>query len=292
MPDEVRDMQLTVRDLTVAYTNGHVALHDAGFELRSGTICGLVGVNGSGKSTLFKSIMGFVKPVTGSVLIAGRPVKEALRNNWVAYVPQSEDVDWAFPVSVWDVVLMGRYGHMNFLRMPRANDRRIALESLERVGMAEFRQRQIGELSGGQKKRVFLARALAQEGRIMLLDEPFTGVDVSTETAIIDLLRQLRADGHIILVSTHDLGAVPGFCDQVVIINRTVLAAGPTQETFTAENLGLAFGGALRSLRVDHTDTPGSKIHELRVITDDEGALVLREDGRLSRATREDSRDA
>lgn len=126
----------------------------------------------------------------------------------------------------------------------------------------------------------------------MLLDEPFTGVDVSTETAIIDLLRQLRADGHIILVSTHDLGAVPGFCDQVVIINRTVLAAGPTQETFTAENLGLAFGGALRSLRVDHTDTPGSKIHELRVITDDEGALVLREDGRLSRATREDSRDA
>ncbi|MCA9782372.1 MAG: ATP-binding cassette domain-containing protein [Candidatus Cloacimonetes bacterium] len=292
MPDEVRDMQLTVRDLTVAYTNGHVALHDAGFELRSGTICGLVGVNGSGKSTLFKSIMGFVKPVTGSVLIAGRPVKEALRNNWVAYVPQSEEVDWNFPVLVEDVVMMGRYGHMNFLRMPRAHDRRIALESLERVGMAEFRQRQIGELSGGQKKRVFLARALAQEGRIMLLDEPFTGVDVSTETAIIDLLRQLRADGHIILVSTHDLGAVPGFCDQVVIINRTVLAAGPTQETFTAENLGLAFGGALRSLRVDHTDTPGSKIHELRVITDDEGALVLREDGRLSRATREDSRDA
>jgi manganese/iron transport system ATP-binding protein len=280
MLDTAQTVDLTVQDVTVAYNNGHVALHDAGFTLNPGTICGLVGVNGSGKSTLFKAIMGFVRPVKGTVRIAGRPVKEAHRRNWVAYVPQAEDVDWAFPVSVWDTVLMGRYGHMNFLRIPRAEDKKLALESLERVNMAEFRHRQIGELSGGQKKRVFLARALAQQGRIMLLDEPFTGVDVKTEAAIVDLLKQLRAEGHIVLVSTHDLGAVPGFCDQVVIINRTVLAAGPTQTTFTEANLTRAFGGALRSLRVDHTDTPGAAANELRVLTDDECALVLGEDGR------------
>jgi manganese/iron transport system ATP-binding protein len=280
MLDTAQTIDLTVQDVTVAYNNGHVALHDAGFALNPGTICGLVGVNGSGKSTLFKAIMGFVRPVKGTVRIAGRPVKEAHRRNWVAYVPQAEDVDWAFPVSVWDTVLMGRYGHMNFLRIPRAEDKKLALESLTRVNMAEFRHRQIGELSGGQKKRVFLARALAQQGRIMLLDEPFTGVDVKTEAAIVDLLKQLRAEGHIVLVSTHDLGAVPGFCDQVVIINRTVLAAGPTQSTFTEANLTRAFGGALRSLRVDHTDTPGAAANELRVLTDDECALVLGEDGR------------
>jgi manganese/iron transport system ATP-binding protein len=272
-------LDLTLHDVTVAYTNGHIALHDAGFELRPGTICGLVGINGSGKSTLFKAIMGFLRPVRGTIRIAGRPVHEAHKRQWVAYVPQSEDVDWAFPVSVWDVVLMGRYGAMNFLRIPRAEDKRIALESLERVNMAEFRDRQIGELSGGQKKRVFLARALAQRGRIMLLDEPFTGVDVGTEAAIIGLLRELRDSGHIVLVSTHDLGSVPEFCDEVVIINRTVLAAGPTATTFTEANLARAFGGALRRLRVDHTDVPGARANEIRVLTDDEHALVFRQDG-------------
>lgn len=272
-------LDLSLHDVTVAYTNGHVALHDAGFELKPGTICALVGINGSGKSTLFKAIMGFLRPVRGTIRIAGRPVHEAHKRQWVAYVPQSEDVDWAFPVSVWDVVLMGRYGAMNFLRIPRAEDKRIALECLERVKMAEFRDRQIGELSGGQKKRVFLARALAQRGRIILLDEPFTGVDVKTEAAIMDLLRELRDEGHIVLVSTHDLGSVPEFCDQVVIINRTVLAAGPTATTFTESNLARAFGGALRRLRVDHTDVPGAQANELRVLTDDEHALVFQPDG-------------
>ena len=272
-----------VSDITVAYNNGHVALHDASFTLRPGTICALVGINGSGKSTLFKTIMGFIRPVKGRVTIAGAPVRVAHKWNLVAYVPQSEDVDWSFPVSVWDVVLMGRYGSMNPLRIARKEDKRIAAESLERVGMGEFRDRQIGELSGGQKKRVFLARALAQQGRIVLLDEPFTGVDVKTEEAIISLLRELRAEGHIVLVSTHDLGAVPEFCDQVVIINRTVLATGPTETTFTEANLTQAFGGALRALRFDHTDEPGAARNEIRVLTDDEAALVFNRDGHATR---------
>lgn len=243
------EIDLVVRDVTVAYNNGHVALHDASFSLKPGTICALVGVNGSGKSTLFKAIMGFVRPSKGTVHIAGEPVKHAHQRSWVAYVPQSEDVDWAFPVSVWDVVLMGRYGYMNFLRRASKQDKDIALASLERVRMADYRDRQIGELSGGQKKRVFLARALAQQGRIVLLDEPFTGVDVKTEAAIIGLLRELRDEGHIVLVSTHDLGSVPEFCDQCVIINRTVLDAGPIATTFTEANLSRAFGGALRNAR-------------------------------------------
>lgn len=280
------DLNLKVSGVTVAYSNGHVALHDAGFELGPGTICALVGVNGSGKSTLFKAIMGFVRPVKGTVHIAGEPVRAAHKRNWVAYVPQAEDVDWAFPVSVWDVVMMGRYGYMNFLRIARREDKEIARQSLERVGMLDFKDRQIGELSGGQKKRVFLARALAQKGRIILLDEPFTGVDVKTEAAIIDLLRALRNEGHIILVSTHDLGSVPEFCDRCVIINRTVLAAGPTATTFNEANLTRAFGGALRNVRFDHTDKPDAKTHEYHVLTDDEGALVFDQDGKPARARR------
>lgn len=283
MVSPAHPIDLVVRDLTVSYNNGHVALRDASFQLNQSTICGLVGVNGSGKSTLFKAIMGFVNPAQGSVSISGNPVRAAHKRSWVAYVPQSEDVDWAFPVSVWDVVLMGRYGHMNPLRIARANDKRLAEDSLDRVGMLGYRDRQIGELSGGQKKRVFLARALAQQGRIMLLDEPFTGVDVTTEREIIRLLRELRRDGHIILVSTHNLGSVPEYCDQVVIINRTVIAAGPTATTFTESNLSRAFGGSLRHLRVDHTDVPGAKSNELVVLTDDEGALIVGPTGQVTR---------
>ncbi len=246
-------LRVEVSGVTVSYPNGHVALRDASFELNGGSICALVGVNGSGKSTLFKAIMGLVEPVAGFVRIAGQPVKRALKQNLVAYVPQAEEVDWSFPVSVWDVVLMGRYGYMNFLRIPAAEDKRIAEESLRRVGMLEFRDRQIGELSGGQRKRVFLARALAQRGRVILLDEPFTGVDVTTESAIIALLRELRTEGHIMLVSTHNLGSVPEFCDHVVLINRTVLAAGPTADVFTEDNLLRAFGGVLRHFRFDES---------------------------------------
>ena len=190
--------------------------------------------------------MGFVRPTRGTVSLCGMPVAEALRRNIVAYVPQSEDVDWNFPVLVQDVVMMGRYGYMSFLRIPARADRDKVDEALERVGMTAFRKRQIGELSGGQKKRVFLARSLAQEGRIILLDEPFTGVDVKTEAAIVELLRELRGAGHLMLVSTHNLGSVPEFCDQVVLLNRKVLAAGPTAKVFTQANLERAFGGVLR----------------------------------------------
>jgi manganese/iron transport system ATP-binding protein len=173
-------------------------------------------------------------------------------------------------------VMMGRYGHMNFLRVPSRVDHYKVDEALARVGMSEYRRRQIGELSGGQKKRVFLARALAQEGRIILLDEPFTGVDVKTETAIIALLRELRAAGHLMLISTHNLGSVPDFCDQVVLINRRILAAGPTAQVFTQANLERAFGGVLR-----HYSLGGAELHEdqdprrLTVLTDDERPLVL-----------------
>ncbi len=267
---------LSAQGVTVTYGNGKTALRDASFELGAGTICGLVGVNGSGKSTLFKSIMGFVTPSSGTVRIAGLSTREAQKRNIVSYVPQSEDVDWNFPVLVEDVVLMGRYGHMGFLRIASAGDRRKVDTALERVGMTAYRKRQIGELSGGQKKRVFLARALAQEGLVMLLDEPFTGVDVKTEAAIVDLMRELKAQGHLMLVSTHNLGSIPDFCDQVVLVLGTVLAAGPTATTFTQANLERAFGGVLRHFKLD-----GAALHDdddqrsVTVLTDDERPVVF-----------------
>jgi len=267
---------ISVESVTVRYSNGHTAIRDVSFTLQGGTTCALVGVNGSGKSTLFKSLMGQIKPKSGSIRLCGLPVPQALKRNLVAYVPQSEEVDWQFPVSVYDVVMQGRYGYLNFLRLPKAEDKRKVQEAMERVGIAHLAQRQIGELSGGQKKRVFLARALAQQSKIILLDEPFTGVDVKTEDAIVDLLGQLRGQGHLILVSTHNLGMVPDFCDQVVMINRTVLAAGRTEHTFNQHNLELAFGGVLRHFRLS-----GSDLHDdedsrvLTVLTDDERPAVF-----------------
>jgi manganese/iron transport system ATP-binding protein len=267
---------LSMRNVTVTYPNGHTALIDASFDLGPGTICGLVGVNGSGKSTLFKAIMGFVRPTAGEVRIGGLPVEKAVKQNAIAYVPQSEEVDWNFPVLVEDVVMMGRYGRMGFLRIPSARDEEKVKEALERVGMTAYRKRQIGELSGGQKKRVFLARALAQEGKVILLDEPFTGVDVKTEAAVVELLRELKSTGHLMLVSTHNLGSVPDFCDEVVLLNRRVLAAGPTAKTFTQANLERAFGGVLRHFRLE-----GRRLHEdddrrsVTVLTDDERPVVF-----------------
>lgn len=267
---------LVARDMTVTYRNGHTALHDANFEIPQGSITALVGVNGSGKSTLFKGVMGFVPLASGEVQILGMPARDALKRNLVAYVPQAEDVDWNFPVLVEDVVMMGRYGHMNWLRIAKKYDYDKVQESLERVNMQDFRKRQIGELSGGQKKRVFLARALAQEGRVILLDEPFTGVDVKTEEQITDLLRDLRTDGHVMLVSTHNLGSVPEFCDRCVLVNKTVLASGLTRDVFTQSNLEKAFGGVLR-----HFILGGNELHDdddtrqVTVLTDDERPFVL-----------------
>ncbi|WP_271253152.1 metal ABC transporter ATP-binding protein [Pseudanabaena sp. Chao 1811] len=238
-------ISIDIENVTVAY-HGKVALHSANLQLKAGTICGLVGMNGAGKSTLFKSVMGFVKPMSGRVLINGLPIRIVQKKSLVAYVPQTEEVDWNFPVSVHDVVMMGRYGYMNFLRMPKALDRQVVRESLERVEMWEMRDRQIGELSGGQKKRAFFARALAQQGRVLLLDEPFAGVDVKTEKMMINLLMELRDAGYTVLVSTHDLESINTFCDQVVLINRTILAYGQTSEVFTEENISRTFGGSFK----------------------------------------------
>ena len=271
---------LSVQNVSVTYRNGLTALSDANFELPPGSITALVGINGSGKSTLFKAIMGFVPVAAGRVEILGLPDAEALKQNLVAYVPQSEEVDWSFPVLVRDVVMMGRYGHMNWLRRASPVDHAMVAASLERVGMADLADRQIGELSGGQKKRVFLARALAQEGQVILLDEPFTGVDVGTEEQIVELLKELRAEGRIMLISTHNLGSVPEFCDRVVLINRRILAHGPTAEVFTQANLELAFGGKLRHFVLGgadlHADADERKV---TVLTDDERPFVIYDTG-------------
>ncbi len=282
---------ILARDVTVTYRNGMTALRHASFQIPRGTVTALVGVNGAGKSTLFKAIMGFVPAATGEIRLLGLTVREALKRNLVAYVPQSEDVDWTFPVLVEDVVMMGRYGHMGFLRRPSKADHAAVEAALIRVGMQDYRHRQIGELSGGQKKRVFLARALAQDGRVILLDEPFTGVDVKTEEQIVALLGELRAEGRVMLVSTHNLGSVPEFCDRVVLVKGTVLAYGPTETTFTRKNLEAAFGGVLR-----HFTLGGQALHDdddprrITIITDDERPLVQYDDRTHTRDG--DSREA
>ncbi|MPW63105.1 metal ABC transporter ATP-binding protein [Moraxella catarrhalis] len=267
---------ISLDDISVRYNNGHTALYDVSLHLQGGTTCALVGINGSGKSTLFKVLMGLIKPQTGYVKLCDLTIAQALKKNLVAYVPQSEEVDWQFPVSVLDVVMMGRYGHMNFLRRPKPKDYQKIDEAMSRVQINHLANRQISELSGGQKKRVFLARALAQESKILLLDEPFTGVDVKTEKAIMDLLDELRQEGHLILISTHNLGTVPEFCDQVIMINRTILAMGSTKSTFTQANLEKVFGGVLRQLHL-----VGEDLHDdddkrtLTILADDEIPAVF-----------------
>ena len=269
------DIGISAQDVTVTYRSGHTALWDASFDVPRGTVTALVGVNGAGKSTLFKAIMGFVPAAKGTIKILGQSVKQALAKNLVAYVPQSEEVDWAFPVLVEDVVMMGRYGHMGFLRRPKQIDYDAVDTALRRVNMQAFKTRQIGELSGGQRKRVFLARSLAQDGQVILLDEPFTGVDVKTEEQIIALLQELRDEGRVMLVSTHNLGSVPEFCDRTILVKGTVLAHGPTEKTFTRENLEAAFGGVLR-----HFTLGGEALHEdadaraITIFTDDERPFV------------------
>ncbi len=266
---------LSAKNVTVTYRNGHTALWEASFDIPRGTVTALVGINGAGKSTLFKAIMGFVPAASGQIEVLGQSVTRALSQNLIAYVPQAEEVDWAFPVLVEDVVMMGRYGHMGFLRRPRPADHAAVERALKRVDMQGFRQRQIGELSGGQRKRVFLARALAQEGQVILLDEPFTGVDVKTEAQIVALLRELRDEGRVMLVSTHNLGSVPEFCDRTILVKGTVLCHGPTETVFTRENLERAFGGVLR-----HFTLGGDTLHddedarEVTIFTDDERPFV------------------
>ncbi|EPJ48794.1 MAG: hypothetical protein OFPI_27730 [Osedax symbiont Rs2] len=272
----LQNIGIEVNDISVIYKNGHNAIKNISFDIPTGCITALVGINGSGKSTLFKAIMGFVPCCRGSVSIMGLPVKKALKQNIIAYVPQNEDVDWNFPVLVADVVMMGRFGHMNLLRIAKAADYQAVDQALSRVNMQGFKDRQIGELSGGQRKRVFLARALAQRSSVILLDEPFTGVDVTTEEQIIRLLKELASEGKVILVSTHNLGSVPEFCDRAVLINKELLACGKIADVFTTQNLEKAFGGVLRRFVLSannlHDDADP---RELTVITDDERPVVL-----------------
>jgi ABC-type Mn2+/Zn2+ transport system ATPase subunit len=240
-PGGSADPSLRVRGLTVSY-GGEPALDCVDLTLEPGSICALVGLNGAGKSTLFRALMGFLSPRSGEMRIGGLPVAQAQRRQWVAYVPQDDQLPWDFPLRVWDVAMMGRFGHMNLLRWPAAADRLAVREALRRVELSDQRDRPIGSLSGGQRKRALLARAIAQQSRLLLLDEPFTGVDRRTERLIIDQLKELRAAGASVLIATHDLDAIPSFCDRVLLLNRRVLACGPTAAVFTQANLLRTFG--------------------------------------------------
>ena len=232
---------LQVEHLGVRYREV-TALVDTSLTLEPGRVCGLVGMNGSGKSTLFKSIMGVVRPDTGSIRIFGGPPEKARKDAAVSYVPQSETVDWTFPISVREVVMMGRYGTQNWMRTPRARDRDAVAAALARVALTELADRQIGQLSGGQRKRAFVARAIAQEASLLLLDEPFAGVDKRTEATITRLLRELTSAGASVLISTHDLRALPDLCDEAILLHQRVLMHGTPREVLRPENLALAFG--------------------------------------------------
>ena len=232
---------IAVSDVTVHY--GEVlALERASLELARGRVCALIGMNGSGKSTLFKSIMGMLTPDTGTVRIAGDTPAAARRAGLVGYVPQSEEIDWAFPITVREVVMTGRYGRLGWTRRPRAADRAAVDAALERVELADLAHRQIGQLSGGQRKRAFVARGIAQGASVLLLDEPFAGVDKRSEATITALLRELAADGAAVLISTHDLHALPDLADEAVLLMRKVLAQGDIDEVIRPENLVRAFG--------------------------------------------------
>ncbi|MCL3860572.1 metal ABC transporter ATP-binding protein [Actinotalea sp. K2] len=232
---------LQVRGLTVRYREV-LALDDVHLAVAPGEACGLVGMNGSGKSTLFRAVLGLVPTSRGDVEVLGGSPQHARARGEVGYVPQTDDVDRDFPVSVADVVLMGRYHLMGWRRRPRAADHAAVEAALDRVRLTELAGRQIGRLSGGQRQRVLLARALAQQARVLLLDEPFTGVDAASEAAVSSVLRELVADGCSVLLSTHDLATLPDLCERSVLLHRRVLAEGPTAQVLTPENLALAFG--------------------------------------------------
>ena len=238
-------LPLEIHDLTVAYTKRPV-LYGIDLEVPQGSIVGVVGPNGAGKSTLIRAIMGLLPVASGWVEVFGEPFKEAVTR--VGYVPQRESVDWDFPVNALDVVLMGRYGRLGPFKRPSKSDKNIAMACLEKVKMAPFAKRQISNLSGGQQQRVFLARALAQESDLYLMDEPFVGVDAATETAIIEILRELQSQGKTLIVVHHDLTTAPDYFDRILLLNMRVVAYGNTKDVFTFENLQNAYGGRLSIL--------------------------------------------
>lgn len=239
------DVPLEVHDLTVSYDRRPV-LWDIDFEVPKGTLMAIVGPNGAGKSTLIKAIMGLIPPASGWVRIFGRELSESRHR--VGYVPQRNSVDWDFPTSVRDVVLMGRYGRLGLFRRPRESDRERAEEAMRQVGIADLASRQISQLSGGQQQRVFLARALAQDADLYLMDEPFVGVDAKTEGAIVELLREMRRRGRTVIVVHHDLGTVRDYFDRLLLLNLRMVATGPIDEVLTDELLQKTYGGRLNVL--------------------------------------------
>jgi manganese/zinc/iron transport system ATP- binding protein len=239
------DIPLWVDDLTVAYHRKPV-LWDVDLSLPEGKLIAVVGPNGAGKSTLIKSILNLIPRASGLISIYGRPYEH--QRHLVGYVPQRESVDWDFPVSALDVVAMGLYRKIGWFRPVSRSHRQAALGELEKVGMAPYARRQISQLSGGQQQRVFLARALAQDARLYFMDEPFAGVDAATEKAIVALLKELQSEGKTCVVVHHDLQTVPAYFDHVVLINMRVVAAGPTRDVFTEENLRKTYGGKLTLL--------------------------------------------
>ena len=244
-PPKDREPAVEVHDLTVAYHTQPV-LWDVDLVLPEGELIAIVGPNGAGKSTFLKTILGLIDPITGWVKICGASYRR--RRSWVAYVPQRESVDWDFPTSAVDVVTMGIYGRLGWFRRPSRHDRELALDCLDKVGIADLADRQISQLSGGQQQRVFLARALAQQAQIYFMDEPFAGVDATTERAILSLLQELRSQGKTVVAVHHDLHTVAEYFDHVVLLNMRLVAAGPIRETFTEENLQRTYGGKLTVL--------------------------------------------
>jgi manganese/zinc/iron transport system ATP- binding protein len=267
-----RRLAIEVNDLTVAYREQPV-LWDVDVEVPSGVLMAIVGPNGAGKSTLLKSILGLVKPAAGQVLIQGRPYAEQRR--LTAYVPQRGSVDWDFPTTVLDVVMMGRYGALGWFRRPGRRERALAMNALEKVGMHELGDRQISQLSGGQQQRVFLARALVQDAEIYFMDEPFQGVDAKTERAIVDVLKELRAEGKTVVSVHHDLETVPEYFEWVLLLNVRRMALGPVAEVFTEENLRRTYGGRVPLLR-----QPEIRLEEVGEAEDGERVGRARRDAR------------
>ncbi|MEK6674597.1 MAG: ABC transporter ATP-binding protein [Planctomycetota bacterium] len=236
---------LSIHDMTVAYHRRPV-LWDVDFDAPEGRLTAIVGPNGAGKSTLLKAVLDLIPKTSGRVMIYGRPYRK--QRHLVAYVPQRESVDWDFPVNAMDVVAMGTYGKIGWCRWVGRAQKQAALAALDRVGMADYARRQISQLSGGQQQRVFLARALVQDARLYLMDEPFSGVDATTEKAVVEILRELRSSNKTVLVVHHDLPTVPEYFDDVVLLNMRIVASGPVAEVFTTSNLQKTYGGRLTLL--------------------------------------------
>jgi manganese/zinc/iron transport system ATP- binding protein len=236
---------IEVTDLTIAYRDKPV-LWDVDMDVPAGILMAIIGPNGAGKTTMIKSILGLIKPAAGQILVYGKTYEE--QRHLVGYVPQRGSVDWDFPTSVLDVVMMGRYGALGWLKRPGASERAAALDALDKVGMKSFAERQISQLSGGQQQRVFLARALVQDAQLYFMDEPFQGVDATTERAIVTLLQELRSAGKTVVVVHHDLQTVPEYFDWVTMLNVRRIASGPVHDVFTEQNLRQTYGGKVAFL--------------------------------------------